>query len=169
MAILEKYYNQVIRIDFINKYSYGILTDIPKIEKIVLNFGCKNLDLFALSSALLFLELITKKKGNFTKAKRSNVLLKIRKGNIVGCTVVLRKAKMYNFLFKLLTNVFPNFKNFSGMKVVRKKLLKRSFSFTIKDFTCFKELEKQFYLFSKLPPLNVTLLSNRRDFERTFF
>ena len=163
MAILENYYNQVIKVDFVNKYNYYETSlDIPKLEKIILNFGSKNLDLFVLSSSLLFLELITRKKGSVTRAKRSNVLLKIRKGNIVGCTVVLTKTKMYDFLFKLLVNIFPNLKNFDGIKVVREKLLKKSFSFTIKDFVCFKELEKQFYLFSKLPPLNITILSNAK-------
>ena len=163
MAILENYYNQVIKVDFVNKYNYYETSlDIQKLEKIILNFGSKNLDLFVLSSSLLFLELITRKKGSVTRAKRSNVLLKIRKGNIVGCTVVLTKTKMYDFLFKLLVNIFPNLKNFDGIKVVREKLLKKSFSFTIKDFVCFKELEKQFYLFSKLPPLNITILSNAK-------
>ena len=163
MAILENYYNQVIKIDLINKYNYYETSiDIPKLEKIILNFGSKNLDLFILSSSLLFLELITKKRGNVTKAKRSNVLFKIRKGNIVGCTVILTKTKMYNFLLKLLINIFPNLKNFDGIRVVKEKLLEKSFSFTIKDFVCFKELEKQFYLFSKLPPLNITVLSNAK-------
>ena len=69
---------------------------------------------------------------------------------------------MYDFLLKLITNVFPNLKNFDGIRVVKEKLLKKSFSFTIKDFVCFKELEKQFYLFSKLPPLNIIILSNAK-------
>ena len=135
---------------------------VPKFKKIILNFGCKNSNLFDISSSLLFLELIAKKKGNVTRAKRSNILLKIRKGNLVGCTVILTKNEMYNFLFKLSANIFPNSKDFeNGIRIVsKKKLLKKGFSFTIKDFICFKELEKQFYLFSKLPPLNITLLLN---------
>ena len=163
MSLLENYYHQVIKVDLINKYNYYETSiDIPKLEKIILNFGSKNLDLFVVSSSLLFLELITRKTGNVTKAKRSNVLLKIRKGNIVGCKVVLTKKEMYDFLLNLLINIFPNLKNFDGIKVVKEKLLKRSFSFTIIDFVCFKELEKQFYLFSKLPPLNIIILSNTK-------
>lgn len=159
--MLERYYNHVIKIDLINKYSYINFKKIPKIEKIVLNFGCKNSDFFEISSALLFLELISQKKSNVTRAKRSNILLKIRKGNIVGCTVILTKNDLYCFLLQLVVNIFPDLRDFDGIHVSKKKLLKRGFSFTINDFICFKELEKQFYLFSKLPPLNVTfLLSN---------
>ena len=169
MAILEKYYNQVIRLDLINKYNYRSSKDVPKLEKIILNFGCKNSELFDISSALLFLELISQKQGSVTKAKRSNVLLKIRKGNIVGCTVVLTKTKMYNFLFKLLVSVFPNFRNFDGIRIVKKKLSKGAFSFTIKDFVCFKELEKQFYLFPKLPPLNLTFLTNTKTEKESLY
>jgi large subunit ribosomal protein L5 len=159
MTILEKYYQQVIKVDLINKYLYTNVKDIPKIQKIILNFGCKNSELFDISSALLFLELISKKKAGVTKAKRANVLLKIKKGNIVGCVVILTKKKIFYFLLKLVINIFPNSKDFEGIQISKKKLTKGSFSFTIKDFICFKELEKQFYLFSKLPPLNMTILS----------
>lgn len=159
MVILEKYYQQVIKVDLINKYLYINFKDIPKIKKIILNFGCKNAELFDISSALLFLELISKKKAIVTKAKRANLLLKIKKGNVVGCIVILTKKEMYCFLLKLVTNIFPNLKDFEGIQVFQKKVIKGSFSFTINDFICFKELEKQFYLFSKLPPLNITILS----------
>lgn len=162
MSMLEKYYNQIIKIDLINKYLYVKFKDIPKIKKIILNFGCKNSDLFDISSSLLFLELITRKESVVTRAKRPNILLKIRKGYFVGCTVTLTKTKMYQFLLDLLVNIFPNFRNFDGIQVSKKKLLKRGFSFTIKDFVCFKKLEKQFYLFSKLPPLNITFITNTK-------
>lgn len=162
MIVLEKYYRQVIRIDLTNKYSYTNFKDIPKIEKIILNLGCKTSELFDISSALLFLELISQKKAFVTKSKKANVLLKIRKGNIVGCIVVLTKQEMYFFLWKLLVYIFPNSKEFEGIQIFKKKLIKGSFSFTIKDFVCFKELEKQFYLFPKLPSLNITILSQAK-------
>ena len=69
---------------------------------------------------------------------------------------------MYFFLWKLLIYIFPNIKDFEGIQISQKKLLKKSFSFTIQDFSCFKELEKQFYLFSKLPPLNITISSKAK-------
>lgn len=161
MNILENYYKKVIRHDLINKFFYNRIEDVPQLKKIILNFGCKSVEIKNLAASLLSLELIAVQQGVLTKSKRANILLKIRKGNPVGCTVVLRKNKMYSFLFKLLIDVFPNLKDFKGITVA-KKLSKTSFSFTLKDLISFKELEKQFYLFSNLPPLNITFVTNTK-------
>lgn len=157
MSILKNYYKDIIRNDLINKFSYNRLDEIPQVKKIILNFGCKNSDIKNIALALLSLELITTKQGFLTKAKRSNITLKIRKGDPVGCSIILRNFDMYTFLFKLLSEIFPNLKSFRRINV-SKKLSRDSFSFTLKDFINFKELEKQFYLFTNLPPLNVTLI-----------
>ena len=122
MFMLEKYYNHVIKVDLINKYSHVNFKEIPKIEKIILNFGCKNSDLFEISSALLFLELISQKKSTVTRAKRSNVLLKIRKGNIVGCTVTLAKNDLYHFLLQLVVTGHP-FHSALGMSTSKYQFL----------------------------------------------
>jgi len=161
MNLLENYYKKVIRYDLINKFFYYDLNDIPELKKIILNFGCKNFALKTIASSLLALELITTKQGTITKAKRANILLKVRKGHPVGCLVVLKKIKMYNFFLKLLTEVFPNLKDFKGINI-SKKLKGNSFSLTLTDLINFKELEKQFYLFTNLPPLNIILVTNTK-------
>ena len=161
MNLLENYYKKVIRYDLINKFFYYNLNDIPELKKIILNFGCKSFALKTIASSLLALELVTTKQGTITKAKRANILLKVRKGYPVGCLVVLKKAKMYNFFFKLLTEVFPNLKDFKGINI-SKKLKGNSFSLTLTDLINFKELEKQFYLFTNLPPLNIILVTNTK-------
>lgn len=161
MNILENYYKKVIRYDLTNKFFYNNIEEVPRLKKIILNFGCKSFEIKNLAASLLSLELITIQEGTLTRSKRANILLKIRKGNPVGCTVVLKRHKMYNFLFKLLTDVFPNLRDFKGISV-SKKLSNTSLSFTLKDLINFKELEKQFYLFSNLPPLNITFVTNTK-------
>lgn len=161
MNILENYYKKIIRYDLINKFCYLHLDEVPKLKKIILNFGCKNIEIKSISSALLSLELITTKRGSLTRARRSNILLKIRKGSPVGCVVILKKKLMYDFFLKLLIEVFPNIKGFNGI-TVSKKVKQTCFSFTLKDLIHFKELEKQFYLFINLPPLNITILTNSK-------
>nr|YP_009485525.1 ribosomal protein L5 [Nitzschia alba]AVR57589.1 ribosomal protein L5 [Nitzschia alba] len=168
MSILENYYKKVIQYDLINKFFYTHLNEIPQLKKIILNFGCKHFEVRNIASALLSLELVTMKQGSLVKSKRSNILLKIRKGNPVGCVVVLKKNMMYTFLFKLLSDVFPSLKDFKGISVP-KKLGVTSFSFTLKDLISFKELEKQFYLFINLPPLNVTLVTNTKTKEELLY
>ena len=168
MNILENYYKKVIQYDLINKFAYTHLGEIPQLKKIVLNFGCKSFELKNIASALLSLELITSKRGSLTKAKRANILLKVRKGYPVGCIVILQKEKMYDFLLKLLTEVFPNLKEFKTL-TISKKLEPTSFSFTLVDLISFKELEKQFYLFTSLPPLNITLTANSKTTQELLY
>ena len=107
MHILENYYSKIIQYDLINKFTYTRMEDIPKLKKIILNFGCKSDNIKVIAVSLFSLELIAARKGTLTKAKRSNILLKIRKGHPVGCVVVLRKNDMYDFLLKLITEAFP--------------------------------------------------------------
>nr|YP_009144740.1 ribosomal protein L5 [Pseudo-nitzschia multiseries]AKJ77348.1 ribosomal protein L5 [Pseudo-nitzschia multiseries] len=114
-----------------------------------------------IAASLVALELITTQQGIVTKAKHPNILLKVRKGHPVGCIVVLTKTKMYDFFLKLLTQVFPNLKDFKGVKV-SKKLKNKSFSLTLIDLINFEELGKQFYLFTNLPPLNIILVTSAK-------
>lgn len=160
MNILENYYTKIVRRDLINKFSYTHLSQIPQLKKIIINLGCKNSDIKSIAPALFSLELITAKRGFLVKSKRSNVLLKIRKGNPVGCIVVLKKKQMYEFLFKLLAEVFLSFKSFTSLNAISRN--KTSFSFTLKNLINFRELKKQFYLFIKLPSLNVILITNAK-------
>lgn len=157
--IIQTYYIRVIVPDLINKFGYGTLTKIPRIKKIILNFGNPSMDLKDLTAALLALELITGQRGNVSISSKPNLMLKIRRGSPVGCNIILTGDSMYKFIFKLVFEVFPGVKEFTSFKV-SKKLTKKSFSFSLNDLTSFKELSKQFYFFSKLPPLNVVCLCN---------
>ena len=145
--------------NLLNKFLYDKIEDVPRLKKIILNFGCKNSEIKNLAASLLALELIGVQKSVLTRSKRANILLKIRKGHPVGCVVVLKKDKMYDFLMKLLIDVFPSSRDFKGI-VIAKKLVAPTISFTVKDLISFKELEKQFYLFVNVPPLNVTFVTN---------
>ena len=67
---------------------------------------------------------------------------------------------MYQFLFKLLIEIFPMLKDFKGIPFNLKKNKFNNFSFYIDDFMSLKELNNQFYLFNNLPSLNITLNTN---------
>lgn len=169
MNILEYYYKKIIVYDLINKFSYNNLKKIPKLEKIILNFGCKNSEIKNLAASLVSLELITANKNiTVTKSKKANIFLKIRSGHPVGCKIILEEKKMYDFLFKLLTSIFPNLKEFKGL-FVNKKTNPKSFSFTLKELILFKELETSFYLFNNLPSLNINIITNIKTKKNLFF
>jgi len=63
------------------------------------------------------LELISTQKSVITLSKKSNITLKIRKGNPNGCKVTLRKEKMYNFFFRLISEIIPQFKTFNNFLI----------------------------------------------------
>ena len=94
MHFLDYFYTKTLKFDLINKFYYKELKNLPKLKKIVLNFNCRTTNLKTLATHLLALELITNQKSNLTISKRPNLLLKIRKGNPVGCKVILKKILM---------------------------------------------------------------------------
>lgn len=162
MHFLTKFYNKNLKYELINKFIYSKSSDIPKLKKIILNFGCKTADLKQLSSSLLAIEFITNNKGTMTKTKKSNILFKIRKGNPTGCKIILSKFNAYNFLSKLIIEIFPRLKNFSGFNSY-KKIKKNAVSYDLHETFTFKELENHYYLFNNLSKLNITIVTNTKN------
>lgn len=163
-----RYYNQrIIKHDLINKFKYNRINNIPRLKKIVLNFGCKNFNIQKFATTLLALEIITTKKATLTTAKNANVLLKIQKGHPAGCKVVLREKEIYGFLIRLFLEILPKLKNFSGFKFKKKD---GSFSFKLLNNQIpLQEFEEQYPLFASLPDLDVHISTNSKDQKELLF
>ena len=74
---------------------------------------------------------------------------------------------MYEFLGKLLIEILPKIKNFSGFKV---KIQNNSFSFKLEsDDIKLKELEEQYPLFSNLSDLGVSIKTNTKTQKELIF
>jgi large subunit ribosomal protein L5 len=169
MNLLEYYYKKIIIYDLINKFSYKNLKKIPKLKRIVLNFGCRNSEIKILAASLVSLELIAVNNNiTLTKSKKANIFIKIRSGHPIGCKVVLKGKKMYNFFFKFISDILPSLKEFKGI-ILNKKNSFESFSFTLKELIVFKELETNFYLFNNLPPLNINIITNTKTKKELVF
>lgn len=162
MKILKNYYSSIIKYELINKFNYKTFNKIPKLKKIILIFNCKSFDIKTLAISSLALEFISGQKSTINKSKRINILLKIRKGNPVGCKVSLRKQFMYLFLAKLVLEIFPRIKLFDYISYNDKLNNTTAMSFKISNIFLFPELEKNYYVFSQLTSLQVTLLVNSR-------
>ena len=98
MYFFEAYILKITNHDLINTFSYRNLTQIPTLKKITLNFGYQKSNIKYLIFSILALEFISSKKGRITKSKHINLFLKIKKGNPVGCVVVLKKARCTYFM-----------------------------------------------------------------------
>ena len=166
MHFLEYYYVNIIKYDLINRFNYQNVKNIPKLKKIILNFGCKTFELKMLATSLLSLQLISARKGMLTVSKQPNIILKIRKGNPVGCKVVLVKTLMYTFLAKLFLEALPRLKNKISLKKV---LYKNTLTYNFENVLIFKELEKNYLFFSQLKDLQVTFVTNTFTNEELFF
>jgi large subunit ribosomal protein L5 len=159
MNYLQKHSNHIINYDLINKLNFKNIFKIPTLNTIILNIGLKNsnMEKKKMISILLLLKLITNQQILTTKSKKNNIIFKIKKGDIMGCKVTLRKKNIYIFLEKLIIFILPNIKDFQGI-IINKKL--NILNFKINNILNFFELEKEFLKFQNLPSIDVNIKIN---------
>lgn len=168
MQFIENYKIKTLKNELVNKFTYSSTKKIPKLKKIIINFGCNTTNIKSLASSLLTLEILTQQKGVLNCSKKANITLKIRKGNPVGCSVTLRKKQMYQFLHKVQIELVPRLKNFEGFNY-QNKYLSNSFLFSLRDIFAFNGLDSNYYLFSNLANLNISFVTNSKTNKELFF
>jgi large subunit ribosomal protein L5 len=90
---------------------------VPRLDKIVLNMGIGEAvsDRKKVDSAARDLALIAGQKPVLTKARKSISTFKLRDGMPIGAKVTLRRARMFEFLDRLVTIALPRMKDFRGL------------------------------------------------------
>ena len=169
MIFYNTFFRKVVTYDLINAFTYQSVPQIPKLKKIVLNFGYSKSSLKYLMSGLLALEFNSLKKGKLTKSKNLNLLLKIKKGNPVGCKVILKKNSMYFFYFKLITSIFPKIKQSQMPQFLWNLKVIKAITFQLKSPLLFTELENQFQFFKSIPRLDITICTDSWTQKEFFF
>ncbi len=125
------------------KFNYSSVMEVPKIDKIVVNMGCR-LDAVqnskVLDNAVEELELITGQKPLVTKAKKSIATFRLREGMPIGAKVTLRGERMYEFLDKLISVSLPRVRDFQG---VSKKAFdgRGNYTLGVKEQLIFPEID----------------------------
>jgi large subunit ribosomal protein L5 len=114
---LQRRYREEVRARLREEFGYKNDMQIPKLEKIVLNMGVGEAtgDQKKLDSAVAELSAIAGQRPVKTVAKKAIAGFKIRKGLPIGCKVTLRKARMYEFLDRLVTIAMPRVRDFRGI------------------------------------------------------
>ena len=99
------------------KFQYKNIMQIPKLEKIVVNIGVGEAvqDQKVLDEAVKELETITGQKASVRAAKKSISNFKLREGMKIGAKVTLRRARMYEFLDRLISVALPRVRDFRGI------------------------------------------------------
>jgi large subunit ribosomal protein L5 len=110
-------YREEIRAKLQQEFGYTNPMQVPRLEKIVINMGVgeATADQKKLDNAVVELTLISGQKPVKTLAKKAIAGFKIRKGLPIGCKVTLRKARMYEFMDRLVTIAMPRVRDFRGI------------------------------------------------------
>ena len=117
MARLFDYYKDAVAPELMKKFGYKSIMEVPRIEKITLNMGVGEAvaDKKVMEHAVGDMQKIAGQKPVVTKSKKSIAGFKIRENYPVGCKVTLRKARMYEFLDRLVTIAIPRIRDFRGI------------------------------------------------------
>ena len=115
---LKTEYNERIRGVMREKFGYTNDMQIPKIDKVVLNMGIGEAVADSKKAGLAMADLakIAGQKPAPTRARLSVAQFKVRENMVIGAKVTLRKARMYEFLDRLITIALPRVKDFRGLK-----------------------------------------------------
>jgi large subunit ribosomal protein L5 len=114
---LRKHYDEVVRPKLVEEFGYANPMEVPRLEKVVLNMGVGEAvgDQKRAQSAANDLGLIAGQKPVVTKARQSIATFKLRDGMAIGTKVTLRKARMYEFVDRLINIALPRVRDFRGL------------------------------------------------------
>jgi large subunit ribosomal protein L5 len=116
-ARLKVQFDETIRGKLAEQFGYKNRHSTPVIDKIVINMGIGEgvADRKKVDNAAADLGLIAGQKAVVTKARKSIATYKLRTGQAIGCKVTLRKARMYEFLDRLINIALPRIRDFRGL------------------------------------------------------
>ena len=114
---LQTRYAEHVRPAMQKEFGYKNPMQVPRLEKIVINMGVGEAagDQKKLDAAVADLTLIAGQRPVKTLAKKAIAGFKIREGLPIGTKVTLRRARMYEFLDRLVTIALPRVRDFRGM------------------------------------------------------
>ena len=114
---LKTHYDDSIRAQLTEQFSYANPMQVPKLDKVVLNMGIgeATTDTKKVKAAYADMELIAGQKPIVTRARNSIATFKVREDMPLGVKVTLRKANMYEFIDRLVTIALPRVRDFRGL------------------------------------------------------
>ena len=114
---LKKFYRTDVVKQLMKEMGYKNVSQVPRLEKIVVNMGLGDVkdNSKSLNAVVEELALITGQKPYITTAKKSISNFKLREGQKIGAKVTLRGVRMYEFLDKLNSIALPRVRDFDGL------------------------------------------------------
>ena len=161
MARLAELYNKEMVAQLMKDNNYSNVMEVPKLVKIVLNMGLGEAiqNVKILDSAVEEMATIAGQRPVITKAKKSIASFKLRQGMPIGCSVTLRRDKMYEFLDRLVSVSLPRVRDFKG---ISGKAFdgKGNYSMGIKEQLIFPEID--YDKVDKIKGMNITIVTTAK-------
>ncbi len=139
---LRTHFDEVVRGKLVDQFGYKNPMQVPMLDKVVINMGIGEgvSDRKKVETAAADLALIAGQKAVITKARKSIATFKVREGQPIGCKVTLRKARMYDFVDRLVSIALPRVRDFRGLNL--KSFDGRgNYSIGIKEHIIFPEID----------------------------
>ena len=165
--LLEKYRTEVIP-EMQKKFGINNPMAIPHVDKVVVNMGVGEAisDVKILDRSAVDLATITGQKPTIRRAKKAISNFKLRENLPVGCKVTLRRARMYEFIDRLVNVSLPRIRDFNG---VSKKAFDREGNYTlgIVDQGIFPEIDAG-ARDHRIQGMDITFVIKNGDKEKNF-
>src|SRR4051812_8169750 len=164
---LKERYEQEIRDSLRKRFQYGSSMEVPRLRKITLNMGVGEAkqDTKMLDAASEQLGTIAGQKPNVRRARKSIANFKLREGMPVGVSVTLRRARMYEFLDRLMSVAIPRIRDFRGLNA-RSFDGRGNYSMGIREQIIFPEID--YDSIDQVRGLDVTITTSAKSDEEAY-
>jgi large subunit ribosomal protein L5 len=166
-ARLKERYEEEIRATLQKRFGYSSVMEVPRLRKITLNMGVGEAkqDSKMLEAAQEQLATIAGQQPNIRRARKSIAAFKLREGMPVGVSVTLRRARMYEFLDRLMSVAIPRIRDFRGLSA-RSFDGRGNYSLGIREQIIFPEID--YDSIDEVRGLDVTITTTARNDEEAF-
>jgi len=165
---LKERYEQEIRDRMRQRFGYRSAMEVPRIEKITLNMGVGEAkqDSSMLEAASDQLATITGQRPSVRRARKSIAAFKLREGMPVGVSVTLRRARMWEFLDRLMSIAIPRVRDFRGLNP-RSFDGRGNYSMGVREQIIFPEID--YDAIDQVRGLDVTITTTATTDEEAYF
>jgi large subunit ribosomal protein L5 len=164
---LQKKYREEVIPRIQEKFGIKNFMAMPRLEKIVVNMGVGAAigDMKIMDSAVEDLSIITGQKPVIARSKKAISNFKLRENLPIGCKVTLRRAKMYEFMDRLVNVTLPRIRDFNG--VSEKSFDKQgNYSIGIEEQAIFPDIDPG--KVKHVQGMDITFVFNKGPKEQTF-
>jgi large subunit ribosomal protein L5 len=158
--LLKRYQQEVVPY-LMQRFGYTNVMQVPRIQCVAINMGIGDAarDDKLQQEAVYTLSAITGQRPVLRRARRSIAGFKVRRGMVVGCSVTLRRWRMWEFLDRLLHVALPRVRDFRGISPHGFDG-RGNYTLGIREQLVFPEVD--YAKISKIRGMNITIVTTAR-------